>query len=117
MATDNHVLLEGEAELFKGIIHLLLTLCLGFTCLGYNAMALFSRKEKGEDGPKVEKRLLINIFVYTFLFLFEMFQIQIHLKAAFEDLKGRAEEVETPSWRRPTEEEKAWMMGRQKGER
>lgn len=65
---------QGEAEVFKGIIHLLL-LSLVSMCLGYNLMALLSRREL---------RLLLNTLVYLGVFGFEFVQIQEHLRTALE---------------------------------
>lgn len=72
---DNHLTKEGEAEVFKGGVHLLL-LCLSSMCLGYNAMAFTSRREV---------RLLVNLGVYAALTWFEGVQMLSHLRCALEE--------------------------------
>lgn len=61
---------EGEAELFKGGVHLTL---FGFAmmCLAYNAMAFSQRRH--------DWRLAMNAAVYGALVAFEVQQIQRHL--------------------------------------
>jgi len=59
----------GEAEIFKGFIHLGL-FGLGVTCAAYNAMAWSQRREN---------HLLKNVIVYGALAWYEGVQISRHL--------------------------------------
>lgn len=65
----------GEAELFKGSIHLGM-FGLAVTCLAYNAMAYSLRKQQ---------HLLTNAVVYAGLSWFEARQIQRHLEPLNHD--------------------------------
>ncbi len=60
----------GEAEIFKGLIHLGL-FGLGVTCAAYNLMAWAQRRET---------HLLKNVIVYGALVLYEGAQIRRHLQ-------------------------------------
>jgi hypothetical protein len=65
----DRLLIAGEAEVFKGGIHLCL-FGLVAMCLGYNAMAFSQRRER---------RLAVNVLVYAGVAVFELRQILQHL--------------------------------------
>lgn len=61
---------RGEAEIFKGLIHLGL-FGLGVTCMAYNLMAW---------GQRRERHLAKNVLVYGSLAAYEAVQIERHLQ-------------------------------------
>jgi hypothetical protein len=72
MSSHDQLLVAGEAEIFKGAVHLCL-FGLAATCLCYGGMAFSQRREK---------HLAQNVIIYAVLTWFEFRQIQRHLKGA-----------------------------------
>lgn len=68
MHTTDVLLTAGEAELFKGGVHLCL-FGLAMMCFGYNTMAWSQRRER---------HLLTNVFVYGGLAWYELHQLRRH---------------------------------------